>query len=220
MSEQVTTAVPESDIVATGGAYYRRMRYIVAGILVITAVWLAYDGWVNWPAMNRKYTEITNQIDEATRQIESSDDKPAKDRMEHARENLIQERKDLKFHDDLAILLQKILTFALPVLGGALVMWAHHNSRGEIRLTHDTLTAPGHPPVHLDQIVALDTRLWDKKDIAYVDYDVPPAKGRIKLDAFLYETDPIVKIYERIEALMKEDAEAGNAHAQEESPPS
>ena len=105
------------------------------------------------------------------------------------------------------MLLQKILTFALPAVGIALVAWARYNSRGEIKLDGETLTAPGHPTVTMDQITALDKRLWDKKDIAFVEYEAGSAKGRIRLDAFVYQTDPIVQIFDRIEAVMKEESE-------------
>jgi len=194
MSEQ--PAVSNEVIVARGGEYYRRMRYLVAVILLAAGVWFAYDGWVGWPTINAK-------IDAIQQDINKQDDSEVgrKNKV-----NLTEQLKDLKPHDPLAILLQKLLAFGLPLGGLALVLWARHNSRGEIRLSDDVLSAPGHPPVKMDQIVALDKRLWDKKDIAYVDYEAGPAKGKIRLDAFVYQTDPIVKIYDRIEAFMKQEA--------------
>ncbi len=189
------------DVVATAGQYYRRMRYFVAVLLLAGGLWFARDGWYGWPEMNHKYVDVSNQIDTLTRRIEETGN-PADKKQ---KENLIEQRKDLKFHDDLSILLQKILAFVLPALGVALVSWAIYNSRGEIRLTQTLLTAPGHPPLTMDQITALDKRLWDRKDIAFIEYEAGAATGRIRLDAFVYQTDPIVKIFDRIEALMQED---------------
>jgi len=193
------TAVTNEDVVARGGEYYRRMRYLVAAILLAAGVWFAYDGWVGWPRINDRIADIKQQINDQDEHTEVG---------KKHRADLTEQLKDLKPHDDLAILLQKLLAFGLPLVGIGLVAWAHHNSRGEIRLSHDTLSAPGHPKVTMDQIVALDKRLWDKKDIAYIDYEAADKKGRIRLDAFVYQTDPIVKIYDRIEAVMKEDSEA------------
>jgi len=185
------------EIVATGGTYYRRMRYLVALILVAAGAWFAYDGWVGYPAMNVKHAEKTAELKDA----ESNGNKKLQ-------AELVEQLKDLHFKTDTDIGVQKGLAIGLPLLGAALLTWALYNSRGEIRLTSDTLTAPGHPPVKTDQIMALDKRLWDRKDIAFVDYEVGAAKGRIRLDAFVYQTDPIVKIYDRIEAIMKEEAGA------------
>jgi len=191
------SAAVNEDIVARGGEYYRRMRYLVAIILIAAGAWFAYDGWVNWPALNAKRAQINAEIE---KQDESSAGKKTK-------ANLTEQLKDIKPHDDLAILLQKLLAFGVPAVGLALLAWAVHNSRGEIRLTSNTLSAPGHPTVTLDQIIALDKRLWDRKDIAYVDYETGAAKGRVRLDAFVYQTDPIVKIVERLEAIMQTEAE-------------
>ncbi len=195
MSEQ--PAVTNEDIIARGGEYYRRMRYLVAVILVAAGCWFAYDGWKGWPEVNAKIANIQQQINQQDDHTEEG---------KKRRANLTEQLKDLKPHDDLAILLQKLLAFGLPAMGLVMAQWARHNSRGEIKLSGDVLTAPGHPAVNLDQIVALDKRLWDKKDIAYVDYEAGAINGRIRLDAFVYQSDPIVKIYERIEAVMKQDA--------------
>lgn len=207
MTEQSTEI--DKPIVAKAGEYYMRMRYFVALLLVAFGLYFAYDGWIGYPTLNAKHDEVELQKKQAE---DRHDDKQAAE--------LFERLKDIKFHSDLAILLQKILAFALPAVGLGLVMWAKHNARGEIVLTADTLTAPGHPAIHLDQIVALDQRLWDKKDIAFVEYEVPPARGKIRLDAFVYQTDPIVKIHDRIEALLKEDAVPTVSNIQEESPPS
>ncbi len=195
MSEK--PAATNEVIIARGGEYYRRMRYLVAVILLAAGCWFAYDGWKGWPASNAKRAAIQQSIDELDDRVEAS---------KKRRADLTEQLKDIKLHSDLDILVQKLLALGLPLLGLAMVFWARHNSRGEIKLSGGELTAPGHPSVKLEQIVALDKQLWDKKDIAFVDYEAGGAKGRIRLDAFVYQTDPIVKIFERIEALMKEDA--------------
>jgi hypothetical protein len=79
--------------------------------------------------------------------------------------------------------------------------WFLYTSRGEYRLSGDTLTVPGHPPVPLQFIRSLDKSFWDRKGIAYIDYELPApsVSGRIKLDDFVYERPPTDAIVERIE---------------------
>jgi hypothetical protein len=188
------TAPPSNEpIVARYGSYYRNTRYILTLILFIMAGWFAYDGWKAWPAANAKAAELETRISQTNE----------KDRLP-----LQEERRGIKTHTELDLLAQRALAVFLPLVGIALTMWARHNSRGEIKLAGDRLSAPGHPEISLDDVTALDQRLWDRKDIAYVQYEKGDVKGRIRLDAFIYEAEPIVKICERIEKLMKEDADA------------
>jgi len=185
---QVSTTTG-GDIVARAGQYYRNTRYIMAALLIGMAGWFAYDGWVKWPEGNRKIADLQAQLNAAQ---EAKDDEKAG--------ALSQELKKYTHHNDAAILLQKILACGLPPLGIALLVWTLRNSRGEYRLSGDTLSVPGHPPVKLDQIQSVDRALWDRKGIAYVEYEVPPhPRGRLRLDDFVYEREPTDRIFERIE---------------------
>ena len=47
-------------------------------------------------------------------------------------------------------------------------------------------------------ITAIDKRQWDRKGIAYVDYEVNGTHGRLKLDDFVYEREPTDRIYDAI----------------------
>jgi hypothetical protein len=97
--------------------------------------------------------------------------------------------------------LNKLLGVTLPPLGIFVLIRMLYKSRGEIRLDDQALHAPGHPTIPLTSIRRIDISLWDRKDIAYVDYEVgePPARGRVTLDAFVYEAQPIAEIVKRIE---------------------
>ena len=59
-----------------------------------------------------------------------------------------------KEHSPNDIRLQKVLAYALPPLGIALLAWALYNSRGAYRLSAGTLSVPGHPPIALDDAAA------------------------------------------------------------------
>lgn len=169
---------PGEEIVAGPGSWYRKARYIMAIIVFGCAAWFAYDGWIGYPNKNK-------QVDE----YEARKEKAPFARM-----------------DDLSIAIQKILAVSLPVVGIGIIVWLRYNSRGTFRLKDDVLYAPGHPPIPLDAIRQIDKSKWEKKGIAYIDYEIesPIAKeaasGTVTLDDFVYDQDPIDAIMAAIEA--------------------
>lgn len=183
------TIVPVDDIVARPGQYYRNTRYLMCALLVGAGLWFGYDGWKGWPEHNREVAEVKRRISDA----ESAGDQNA---AAAARTELGKMDEEKSSSD---ILLQKVLAVSLPPVGIGLLAWALYNSRGRYRLAGRTLHVPGHPPVSFDQITRLDKRLWDRKGIAFVDYEAGQAKGTIKLDDFVYDRVPTDQIYERIE---------------------
>jgi hypothetical protein len=98
--------------------------------------------------------------------------------------------------------LNKVLGCLLPPLAVFVLVRALHNSRGEVRLDGETLSIPGHPPIGLSAIRKIDKGLWDRKGIAYIEYESgePPVRGTFKLDDFVYDRPPIDAIMERIDA--------------------
>ncbi len=196
---------PSGDIVARAGQYYRNTRYIMCALLVGAGLWFAYDGWVGWPEHNRKLGEVK-------RRIEQSDNAGDTNGAAAARAELGKMSKEKSSSD---ILLQKVLALSLPPIGIGLLGWALYNSRGAYRLSGHTLHVPGHPAVSFDQITRIDKQLWDRKGIAYLDYDRGAGSplrapgetvdyqargtGRIKLDDFVYDRAPTDQIFERIE---------------------
>lgn len=201
MTTEQPAATEDGDIVARAGRYYRNTRYIMAVLLIGMGGWFAYDGWVAWPEGNRKIAELRTQLTAAQ---DAKDDAKAG--------QLSEELKDYTYHNDAAILLQKILAFTLPPLGLGLLAWALHNSRGEYRLSGQTLSVPGHPPITLDQVRAIDRTLWDRKGIAYIEYDAPPhPPGKLRLDDFVYERGPTDRIFQRIEAHLAQEQMSGSA---------
>lgn len=185
------------DIVARAGQYYRNTRYVMCALLVGAGLWFAYDGWIGWPEHNRKLAEVKLRIDEAERSGDT-------DAAAAARTELGGMSKEKSSSD---ILLQKVLAFSLPPVGIGLLAWALYNSRGAYRLSGRTLHVPGHPPVRFDQITRIDKRLWDRKGIAYIDYEADGRTGRIKLDDFVYDRKPTDQIFERIEQAVAPAAE-------------
>ncbi len=190
-SSQTSASLEPSggDIIARAGQYYRNTRYVMCALLVGAGLWFAYDGWVGWPEHNREVAEVKRRIADAER---SGDQNAAA----AARTDLGKMSEEKSSSD---ILLQKVLAFSLPPVGIGLLAWALYNSRGSYRLSGRTLHAPGHPPVPFDQITRIDKRLWDRKGIAFVDYEADGRAGRIKLDDFVYERKPTDQIFKQIE---------------------
>lgn len=183
-------------IVARAGSYYRNARYIMFVIIVTMGAWFLYDGLVTYPKQNEDYDRLTLAVDRLV-----SDKK--QDTPEYL--SLVTELKKAKHHDEFSVRLQVLLGLALPPAGICLLIFWLKRSRGEIRLEDDVLTAPGCPPVPLEKIDELDRTLWDKKGIAFAYYDLGGGnEGKIRLDDFIYQAQPIRLIVAEIQALLKE----------------
>lgn len=168
-------------IVARAGRYYRNARYIMVVLVVGFGFYFLYDGYIGYPAKNEA--------------------EMAKPENRNERGEFIGKLP----YSDWDILLQKILGFALPPLGLGYLAFILYRSRGEYRLEGQTLHLPGHQPFSLDDIVALDRKLWDRKGIAKVTYQT--ADGRTAtatLDDFIYDRKPTDQIYDAIVANLKE----------------
>ena len=193
-------------IEAKPGSYYRNMRYLMAGLLAAMGAWFAYDGWVAYPKQNIEFREKKARVAELVEKrtaLEAATDPAQKAEYEQyttEQSKLDRELKDLKEHSEWDLMLQRGLGFVLPPLGMVMLAWALYNSRGMVRLRGETLEVPGHPPIPLDAITSMDTTLWDRKGIAYVEYNVGGKSGRARLDDFIYDRKPIDLIYELIAA--------------------
>ena len=182
----------DGEIVARPGRYYRNARYIMTAICVGLGLWFMYDGWVGWPRENERHAQVSAQLDTAR----ATGNKDAESKLQ-------EELKSIKHHGGFDIPLQRILGVTLPLAGVALLCWALYNSRGTYRFADNTLHVPGHPPVPVDAIRQIDKQKWERKGIAYIDYEVAGGgKGRIKLDDFVYEQAPTQAFLTRIELLV------------------
>jgi hypothetical protein len=92
----------------------------------------------------------------------------------------------------------QVLGVVLPPLALVLLARWLYLSRGEYRLSGQTLHVPGHPPVPFEMITTIDKRQWDRKGIAYIEYEVNGRHGQLKLDDFVYDRPPTDRIYDAI----------------------
>jgi hypothetical protein len=215
MTLDASAPTPETDIVAPAGSYYRRTRYIMAVLLIGGGLWFAYDGWIGWPGHNARLDAAETARDDAAK---------AGDKLKETELNVEISKMNRRYTTK-DLLLQRALGLLLPPAGAALLIWTLYNSRGVYRLSSDTLHVPGHPPVPLSAIRRVDKRLWDRKGIAYIDYELEGAgadgkTGRIKLDDFVYERKPTDEIFERIESFISPAAaDPGTESPVESRPP-
>jgi hypothetical protein len=184
----MTATAPQGDIVARYDKRERTKWLIMSLLLLAGAGWFLRDGYVTYPAENVK------AIEDAKAQNKAAPKPP---------------------HSDLDIQLQKVIGFGLVPAGLLLLSWTFYRSRGEYRLSGDVLHVPGHPPVPLEAIRAIDQSLWQRKGIARIDYEVNSVSGRLKLDDYVYERTPTDHIYERIlQTVAPEEASATNEPAE------
>jgi len=182
-------ADPRTPIIARASKEYRVKRLIIVAMLVGMGLWFAYDGWINWPHENQRIEQLRGEIETARKANDNN-----------KRANLEVEIGNLKQHSDTDIRWQKILASILPPIGLLVLAWALYNSRGAYRLQDDTLHVPGHPPIPLDAVRSIDKTDWDRKGIAYINYElINKTTGSARLDDFIYDRKPTDAIFARIE---------------------
>ena len=166
------SGVQAAAIVARAGGEYRFKRLALVILIGGYGLWSLYDGTVKMPRDNAEF-----------RQKNPMGGNPP--------------------HPDWDIPFNLALGYALPPLALALLAWSMYSSRGQIRLDpDDTLYAPGHPPVPLSAVTAVDRGRWDRKGIALIDYQLSgdDEPGRIRLDDFVYQRQPTDLIFDRVMA--------------------
>jgi hypothetical protein len=189
---QAPASALSGPVIARAGNTYRRYRYIMFVLMLCFAGWFLYDGFKRWPEDQRRYQEVTRQIEQLSQHADAN-------RIEIAdRKEIL---KKMKNRRDFDIYLQRFLGFTLiPVAIGLLLFWLRR-SGGEFRLEGAVLHVPGHPPIPLDNITTLDKTKWDRKGIAFAKYHLADGEsGRFRLDDFIYDAHPTREIVRQIEA--------------------
>src|SRR5690348_3104771 len=92
------TSAPVDAIVATPDVGYRWKHLIMAVLMIAAGGWFAYDGWVNWPRMNREASRVERELEAAQRANN-----------EQKKNDLAVELRKYEKHNDASILIQKVL---------------------------------------------------------------------------------------------------------------
>ena len=190
ISPETVSTEPAGDIVARGDSRFR-LKWVGMGLLFLAgAGWFLRDGYIRWPHEN-----------EEIRAKAIAEGKPVPEK---------------SLHSDTDLALQKVIGFGLMPVALLIVLRGLYGTRGEYRLSGNTLHVPGHPPVPLDAIRAIDQSKWDRKGIVYIDYELNGTTGRLKLDDFMYQREPTDQIHDRIVAAVApgESATTGETDSQ------
>jgi hypothetical protein len=179
------------DIVAPPSSWERK-KWVIIALAALAWGWYSfYDGYIAYPRAN-----------EQAKKEARDQGKPEPEKLPHGGYD---------------VPLNRIIGWALQPVGLFLLFWAFYRGRGEYRLSGTILHVPGHPPVPFDAIRAIDQTKWERKGIAYIEYEVEGKPGRLKLDDFIYEREPTDKIYDRILAAVAPDEAKANAAAPAEA---
>ncbi len=189
MSQPTPQPIAAGPLVARASTEYRVKRLIIVIMLVGMGGYFALDGWIRWPRENQRIAELTKEKEVA---LKASDESKV--------HQLDAEISNMKQHSDTDLLMQKVLAIALPPVGLFVLGWALYYSRGAYRLHDHILTVPGHPPIPLDAIRSIDRTDWDRKGIAWINYELGNhTTGSACLDDFIYQRKPTDDIFKQIE---------------------
>jgi hypothetical protein len=108
-------------------------------------------------------------------------------------------------HPALDIPFNQAFGIGLPPLALVFLGWVLYASRGCYRYDGNTLSVPGHENTPVKSIRKIDKSKWDRKGIAYLQYQVAGSAklGTIKLDDFIYQRIPTDAIFAHIEAAVE-----------------
>src|SRR5688572_27310902 len=115
-------AAPD-EIVAGPDPGYRWKHLIMAVLMIAGGLWFAYDGWIKWPAENRRADQVQRE-----KEIAEEERKPEQV------EALAAELSKLKRHTEMDLFIQKMLAFSLPAFGIFWGVWTLRDTRGQYRM--------------------------------------------------------------------------------------
>jgi hypothetical protein len=107
-------------------------------------------------------------------------------------------------HPGLDIPMNQAFGVLLPPLSLLFLCWTLFISRGSYRFDGNEIHVPGHPPIPLSALRKINRAKWDRKGIAYVEYQSPGGNKlkTFKLDDFVYQREPTDQIFATIEAAL------------------
>ena len=170
-------SIPAADIVALPDRSFRMKRYLIVVMLVGMGLWFCYDGFYNWPKQLRAAEALEKQ------QLTPSE----------------------KPHSKKDIFYNQVLGLSLPPLGLLALAWFLYGSRGQYKLSGQTLHIPGHDPIPVEAITLIDKSKWDRKGIARIEYESAGKQRSFKLDNFIYQEEPTRLIVKRLEEVLFPD---------------
>ncbi len=163
---------------------WRRRMIMMALMLNGSGLWFCYDGFIAWPAEEKRYQQLVT-LTAGTLDV---DEKPTDKNPDvvrawntYAAANQLPEK--LPKHrspDDLSG--QRIIGGIFMAFGLSFVGWVALQHRKSVRADGDLITGANGETVHFDSIVDMDRRKWANKGIAYAIYEKDGKLRRLCLD--------------------------------------
>lgn len=163
---------------------WRRRMIFMALMIWGSALWFAYDGYIAWPAEEKRYQQLVV----LTADIVDEDHKPTKKDPEVVRAwQRYAEQNDLKTKvpknrtaGDLAG--QRGIAGVMALGGTLFLIWFGLQHRRSVRVEGEIITGASGETVNFDQIVDVDRHKWENKGIAYAIYEQNGKRRRLCLD--------------------------------------
>jgi hypothetical protein len=148
------------------------------------AGWFLWDGYVAWPAEQERFVEFSQIADEEIADGRAMDVEDVEIRLvweRHARaEGYPSSIPKERTAGDLS---QQRWIGGVMMAGSLLFLgWILWNHTRSIRVEGEMITGASGEEVHLDAIVSVDRRKWNKKGIAYGIYEKGGKQRRLLLD--------------------------------------
>ena len=160
-------------------------RMTLMGLMILgSALWFFYDGFIAWPAEAERYTQLERITEELVAAGEAADtEDPAVKRAweAYAEENGLKE-KPPKDRTEGDIAGQRIIGGVIFAIFAIFAGWVALQRRKSVRADGDIITGADGETVHFDTITGMDRRKWNSKGIAYAIYEVDGRERRLCLD--------------------------------------
>ena len=159
------------DLVARVDLQYRWRTWALFLLLFVVGLFSIKDGFFTYPRENAAWAQLPKA-----------------------------DRPPQPPHDPGSILFNEVIGILLPPAAVLIGAWRGYRSRGEYRLSGNTLIVPRHAPIPLDQIRSLDLVQWDRKGVATIEFGPPDAKpSSVLLNDMIYDRKATDQIVDRIE---------------------
>lgn len=172
MTEPIAAPKPSGDIVARVDFQYRWRTWALGIFLLGIGLYSLHDGFIAYPRDNAAWEQMGNRVDRPLRPP----------------------------HDPPGIVFNQFAGVLCTALSIPILIWRERRSRGEYRLSGNTLHVPGQAPIEMQEIQGLDLVRWDRKGIAVIECQSPGGMRRVAINDMIYQRQPTDQIVDRIEA--------------------
>lgn len=163
---------------------WRRRMIFMGFMLWGSAAWFAYDGYIAWPAEERRYqqlVELTVGVVDEGDKISEKNPEVKQAWLTYAAENDLKSKVP-KHRSESDLSGQRGIAGFFALVGTLFALWVLLQHRKSVRADGDIITGPGGETVTFDEILEMDRSKWEAKGIAYAIYQREGKRRRLCLD--------------------------------------